>query len=1284
LDRGVVEGIVTDQSGAIVPGVKVTVISIDRNESYPTKTNNVGYYQTAELVPGRYSVHFEAQGFTSLDIINLVLGANQVLRTDAQLKVGETRQLVEVTAKPPLVESGSANFSTTLDTTMVQDIPLQGRDLQQLVYLIPGVANTAGPPGSNFGFNSQYGTFPDPTHLQGSQVAVNGGQGGTNAWYIDGALNTAVGQGETLVINPIPDAVSEFQVVTNGFSAQYGRTGGGVFNVVLKSGTNSLHGNIYEFVRNNATNARNPFTSLTSTGQLVKERELRFNNFGGTLGGPLVIPHVYNGRNKTFFFVSWDATILHLLGNARWTVPTTLEHQGDFSEDVNAVTYGLWDPYSTIGPAQDGTYARSAFGSPLVPNGCTGQFGVNPATGLTTAVNPTSSTCAFTTQLPPGRIDSVASTILNAFPLPNYSDPLSPCPYSHDLLPNGQYAKLCNNFLAMEGTSQDSNNISVKIDHQWSEKNHFFGDWLYNPGSINNYRLPWTGFTAPFGAVGFAAALPTDFDNEIITVGNTYTISPTIINEFRASYARQFINGHPGSGGYPNSISNVSGMLQLLGPSQIPFPPGDTTGPTWSVALPGGASMPFGMPSLASMVSSNDFTFSDDLTKVLGKHTLRAGYIYRLDLSGRNFQGTTFMTFSGGSFAANPVTGLGGGSGLAQFMLGAIQNNGSTYFDIGKNPYERSRYWGLYLQDDFHVSRQLTLNLGLRYDVQGTFRMRFHPSAKFCPNCLNPQTGLDGEVTYEGTPGYPMNSDIYPPNWGDLGPRFNFAWAPSADRKTVIRGGYDIIYTNASSMMASPDTASNTAGWGLDDPWVNSISPQCAVNSGQCVAWQLSSTTPKAPLAIVPVPSPFQFPADTRTQGYGAGTYYLPKAAHDPMEESWGLEIQRELPGNFGLSIGYVGTHGTHLIGDSYRNYDYVPTSDLMQDKEGIYASVPITSVYSGVTASELSQVYNTTSLPLSTLYSKFPFWAYVINQEGYDGETTYNGLNVRLTKRTSHGLNLVAAYTYSKKMANPLVGTIAAVDYDTISQAPGRNGYVGGREGTLAWSNGFVGAVYQNPDNINADRGVADDDVPQMFNLALSYQLPFGSGKQFVNQKGILNQVVGGWVLSGNFNAESGIPLAITGPCNALTCRPDLIGNPKAVPGGQNAADWINAAAFQPVFGSNQAFWAAPDVNSDLWWQYGTAGVRLPGLLSPGFWNVDTSLAKKFHLTESKYFEFRWDLFNALNHQNLGYPNTGYCLPPGPNGETNLVQQAGCSFGLITNIQTDPRAMQFALKFYW
>jgi len=242
------------------------------------------------------------------------------------------------------------------------------------------------------------------------------------------------------------------------------------------------------------------------------------------------------------------------------------------------------------------------------------------------------------------------------------------------------------------------------------------------------------------------------------------------------------------------------------------------------------------------------------------------------------------------------------------------------------------------------------------------------------------------------------------------------------------------------------------------------------------------------------------------------------------------------------------------------------------------------------------------------------------------------------------------------------------------------RNGTVGGLIGAI--SRQAKGQSFQDRDNLNGDRALAANDTPHMLNLFATYELPFGNGRRFVNRKGLVNLFLGGWRLTGNFNAQSGVPLHIGGPSNGMTDRPNLVGDPRAVPGGQNAAHWINAAAFTPPFGTDQNFWAKPDTNDDRWWQFGNAGLRLPGLRSPGFWNLDSSLGKQFHISESKYFDFRWEAFNALNHQNLGVPNTSYCLPPNSNGSTDLVHQAGCSFGRITNVQTDPRAMQFALKF--
>src|SRR5712691_1853815 len=419
LNRGAIEGTTTDPQGAVVPGVDVTITSVDTNLAQTTKTNSAGYYRVQSLVPGKYRAHFSVGGFSPLDITEIQVPAGELIKVDAPLKLGAAHETVQVTAEVALLETSASNFSTSLETRTVQEVPLQGRDLQQLVYLMPGVNPVGGPPGSNFGFNSQYGTFPDPTHVLGSDLSVNGGQGGANAWYLDGNLNLS-SFAENVAVNPSPDAVSEFQAITNAFAAEYSRTGGGVFNVVLKSGTNQLHGNLYEFLRNDATNARNPFTSIDSLGKIIPQNQLRYNNFGFTVGRPVTIPHVDNGKDRTFFFFSWDFTKLHLLGYKTFTVPTPRMRQGDFSEDADVISNGLWDPNTTVGPdANTGLFERQAFGTPVPGNpfGNDGCLASAVEAGKAQGVP----TCNFATQIPQNRLDPTAMYFMHSFPLPNYN-----------------------------------------------------------------------------------------------------------------------------------------------------------------------------------------------------------------------------------------------------------------------------------------------------------------------------------------------------------------------------------------------------------------------------------------------------------------------------------------------------------------------------------------------------------------------------------------------------------------------------------------------------------------------------------------------------------------------------------------------------------------------------------------------------------------------------------------------------------------------------------------------
>src|SRR5437660_3793337 len=1263
LNRGAIEGTVTDPQGAALSGVDVTITAVATNVMTNTETNSSGYYRAEALVPGTYRAHFGAKGFASLDVTAIEVPAAQVIRVDAKLKVGSINQKVEVRADLPLLETDASNFSSTLQTDIIQNVPLAGRDLQQLTFLLPGVNNVGGPPGSNFGFDSSFGTFPDPTHLLGSAIAVNGGQGGANAWYLDGNLNMS-SFGENIVVNPSPDAVSEFQAITNAFSAEYSHTGGAVFSTVLKSGTNNFHGSVYEYLRNSATNATNPFDIKGGFGKGL----VQFNNFGGTLGGPVRVPHVYDGKNKTFFFFSIDATILHQSGNNAYTVPTPLMRQGDFSEDPNVVSNGIFDPNTTNGPQPDGTFLRTQFTN---PDG------------------------TMATSIPANRLDPTAMFFVNSFPLPNHIDTLGGCPLSS----NGPYS-ICNNYVGRTGSSQDPINLSIKVDHQTGKGKYFF-EWLFSPTQYRNYALPWTGPTLPQELIGFGSTYNFGIRSQIVALGHTYTFSAKLINEFRASFTRQFLTTlkHP----YPDGVTSQSAVEQELASSLLPTNPYFPAPDFHIDNTPGGCFIAFGPTPWVNIATGTEaYNILDNVTRIIGKHTLKTGFIYRLNHASYESDFPTTLDFSG-SLTQDPNSG-NGGNGLAQFMLGAAPADGSGFAGRLQPPYIRWRSWGFYIQDDFHVRPNFTWNLGLRYDLNGYFKTRYHPMGNFCFTCLNPVTGLKGQNIYEGDPGF-AKGDILPANHTSIAPRFNFSWSPFTNRKTVIRGGYDIFYSDAIENVNAPgQSAANGAGWNLGGSWSRSFYPQCIAFNGPCVAFLLGDTsTDKTSLMFPSITGPF--PAQTRANFLG-GTYAFIKPSRDPMVQSYTFEIQQELPGKLAVSLTYVGTHGSHLAGSGPGNwFNYVSSKNALKYKAQLFNNYPISQFYSGQTASQLGLLYGdpvngpVSSLQLTTLLLPYPFFPSVPTNGTYTGTSTYNGMNLKVEKRASHGLDFIAAYTVSKQMDNWSVGGAGVEAVDPIHFT--RTGIIGGRGGALVSTFGGP-ETFQDPDNRNADRAIAVDDIPQMCNLAATYERPVSTGKAFLNGKGKLSGILGGWKLSGNFNAQKGLPLPISCPASTLQQtvfpnggvvstqsggRCNLIGDPHFSGHRSKAnqiADWINPAAFEPAYGSDPNFWANYDPTDPRAWTFGNMKPRTDAIRGPGFWNLDSSLMKDFHLTEARYVEFRWEVFNALNHQNLGLPNTTFCLPPNPDGSTDLVHQAGCTFGKITSVQTDPRNMTFALKFFW
>jgi hypothetical protein len=1222
IDRGSIRGLISDPSGASIPRVAVTITNVNTGVKQTTQTDNAGFYLVNQLVPGTYVIHVAHPGFEPIDVANVGVNANEQATEDIQLKIGTTSQLVEVTSSNPLVQTDASNFTAYVAPQLVQDLPLVGRDVQGLFAVLPGVTQAAGPPGSMVGFNSSYSGFPDPTHIIGSGTSLNGSQPGGNVWYLDGNLNTAQGL-DNAVVNPAPDAVAEYQAVTNNFAAEYGRTAGGVFSLVLKSGTNQFHGSLYEYNRNSYFSAWNPFTPRTqSTGAPTPQTYINSNQFGGTIGGPVLIPKVYDGKNRTFFFASWDVSLLHARKVATYTVPTMLERAGNFSEFPNIRQYGLFDPLTTKYNAANGTFVRQPF---LNPDG------------------------TLSTSIPASRMDPTALWYLSQFPQPNFLDP------TQQNAAAGGCLNTCNNYLTGYGSAQTGHNVTVKVDHSIGGKNKLFVEWLYDPVSYGPTFLPWQGPTAPL--TGFNGAFPWRVTNIVSTLGLTTSVSPTLINEFRFSYSRQGDVPQP----LPDSLVGTQDVLKQIQGLNLPvFPPLQPT-PIMGI---GGLSS-FGGPSNNLIQVTQAFTLMDNVTKVMARHAIKAGFIYRLDQTGTEIPPNDRLSY-GGTLVANATTGQGG-NGVAQFMLGAVDSAGNQSSSRWFFPtYSSTHEWGVYVQDDFRVTSKLSANVGVRWDYYGWFSDRFGNASYFNfdqPNTVIP--GLRGQIMYVG-----RNVPMFPAHHNDFAPRVNLAYAPT--QKTVLRAGVDMVYTDSlTQVFGQGEGPSESPGYNVYSAWVGDATGQGLVNTGVVPAFILSQGAPSLPPFVDPKPLNSQ----VNIGSPGAGFLTQVPISHDPYVFIWNFTIQRQLPGDMALTVAYVGNSGHFLVGKNNRSYDYVPVSTILEQRSALNDRVPTPAQY----VMEWGPTYFA-----SQFLKPYPQYSNVSNFLANDNTSVYDGLQVNLTKRFSHGLNFQASYAWQKTIAAP---GLAAYLSNTWTGGPsfgsGR-GEAGKLPGLLGVGNGGP----QNPDNRDADRSVASFDVPHTFNFSWTYELPiakYASGRA-------TRAIIGGWKLAGSFTATAGVPTQITGPSNVLTSRVDLIGDPNAGRSSKSRyqveQQWYNPNAFEAVFGSDPSIIqiatnGTPQQKDqhDEFYRFGTAGYLLPNARVPGYWGSDMSLYKEFHISESKFFQVRVDAFNVFNHQNLGLPNATWCLGPNPDGSTDAVHKFGCQFGRITNVATDPRAFQFGLK---
>ncbi len=642
-----VGGTVLDQAGAAVANAKVTITNVATNLGREATTDTTGSYLVNLLPPGDYVVSVEAPGFRRLVQRGLTLQINQQAQLDLQLQLGQVSESVEVTAAAPLLQSEASSLGTVVNEQLVNQLPLNGRNFVQLATLSPGVTGV----GFAAGGTIMSGTRPDDRR-PGTEIFSNGNREGSNNFLYDGIDNNER-LTLSIVLRPAVEAVREFKIQTNLYSADVGRNSGAVVDVITKSGTNQLHGSLFEFLRNSAMDARNFFNPK---GTFFPS--FRLNQFGGSLGGPVVIPGLYRGKDRTFFFVDFEGfrrTSQSLqLGN----VPTLRMRQGDFSE-ANTI----YDPLTTrANPA--GGFLRDPFPGNIIP---------------------------------PNRWDPKSAILINAYPQPTTS---------------GRF----NNYTANLVQRQSWNQGDARIDHQATPKDTFFARYSIQntetkvPGTFPAVQLP--GLPNPISLGDEGSFAGTAFQPaQHVVASYIRVLSPRIVNEFRAGFNRLRVDYTA------DGFAAGAGLGNAFGLPNSNVTPNEQNFPIFSPANYFGIGQTRSLPIFRR---ENTFQYVDNVSATLGKHTLKFGGDFRrrqLTIYQTN-QGNGRFNFSPAFTDSRNPAGSGGDT-MASFLLGYPS---TIVHDYTFNwPGERGSEVGLYFADDWRISRKLTLNLGLRWDYYSPF-----------------------------------------------------------------------------------------------------------------------------------------------------------------------------------------------------------------------------------------------------------------------------------------------------------------------------------------------------------------------------------------------------------------------------------------------------------------------------------------------------------------------------------------------------------------------------------
>jgi hypothetical protein len=713
VSTGEIEGTITDSSGAAIPNAKVTATNAATNTVVrETITSPDGGYTMTFLPPGTYNMAAESPGFRKTLQNGIELQTNQRARVDFQMQVGRISETVEVAARAPLLESQSSSLGTVIGQQFIGELPLNGRNFVTLALLTPGVNGA----GSSVGGTIMSGTRPDDRR-PGTEIFSNGNRENSNNFLYDGVDNNDR-LTLSIVLRPGVDAIREFKVQTNLYSADLGRNSGAVVDVVSKSGTNDIHGSVFEFLRNSAMDARNFFNAKGTPFPTF-----RYNQFGFSLGGPVVVPK-YNGRNKTFWFVDYEGFRRNLQQFLTGTIPTAGIRNGDFSGEPNRI----YDPLSTRpDPARAGSFVRDPFPNNTIPR---------------------------------DRWDPVTAKLLTAYPLP---------------LTSG----IVNNYSTNLSQTQNWNQGDVRLDHQFTPNDNFFARWsIQHTETVTPYTFPAVqipGVSKPVG-LGNEDSFAGPAFNPVQHAVASYTkvLSPRLINDLRVGFNRFVLNytaeGAVDGGDLGNELGVKNSNTHPL-QSVLPiFSPSGYIGTGHSRSLP-------------IFRRENTFQYMDNMTFTVGAHTLKwgANFTRRQITEYQTNRGNGRFNFSPAFTDSRGAVAGASGNSMASFILGyaTLIEQDFTLAWTGQRGWET----GLYFADDYHLTKKLTINLGMRWEYYSPFVEVADRIGNFDPSTATIKVAnRDGVDRRAG-----VNRDLK-----DFAPRFGFAY--QAHGHTVVRGGFGIFY----------------------------------------------------------------------------------------------------------------------------------------------------------------------------------------------------------------------------------------------------------------------------------------------------------------------------------------------------------------------------------------------------------------------------------------------------------------------------------------------------------